>query len=214
MPDLIDILRRNPVLPILTLEREEDAEPLGKALLAGGLTSVEVTLRTAAALPVIRRLKAMGRLAVGVGTVLSAGDAAAAADAGADFLVTPGTTPALAAALRAVGLPALPGVATAGEAMAQMEAGFELLKFFPAEPMGGPETLKALAGPLARVRFCPTGGIGRDRAPAYLALPNVVAVGGSWIATPALLRAGDWAAIADNARAALAMRTPAAGRPA
>jgi 2-dehydro-3-deoxyphosphogluconate aldolase/(4S)-4-hydroxy-2-oxoglutarate aldolase len=175
--------------------------PLARALLAGGIRSIEITLRTPAALDAIRAVAAgIAEMAVGAGTVLGAADLEAAAHAGAHFAVSPGSTPALLAAAAAQGLPWLPGAATASEVMALREAGYRLLKFFPAAAAGGAALLRSLHGPLPDVRFCPTGGIGLESAPAWLALPNVVCVGGSWLTPGERLRASDWDAIEALAR--------------
>jgi len=196
------------VIPVLTVSDTGRAAPLARALGAGGLRVIEVTWRTAAALDVLRAMKAAEpEMIVGMGTIRTPEQAARSVEAGADFLVSPGLTPRLVPALLESGVPALPGVATAGEAMAAAEAGFELLKFFPAEQAGGLDYLKSLHGPLPDIRFCPTGSITRERAPDYLALPNVVCVGGSWIAPKAMVEGGDWAGIEANAAVAAAMRT-------
>lgn len=200
------ILRTSRVVPVLVVDRVDDAEPLAEALCGAGLKVLEVTLRTPAALEVIRRMKAAAPgVLVGAGTVLSERDVNAALEVGSDFIVTPGTTPRTASALLRAGIPVMPGVSTPSEALARLEEGFEILKFFPAEQYGGPATLKAMAGPLAGIQFCPTGGVGRAETPEYLAQPNVIAVGGSWVAPAALLKAGDWAAIAANAATAAGM---------
>lgn len=190
-----------PVIPVLVIADVTAAAPLARALVAGDLPVVEVTLRTPAALDAIRAMARIAGARVGAGTVLTAADVAAAKAAGAAFAVSPGATPALRDACIAADLPLLPGAATASEAMARAEEGFDFLKFFPAEPMGGTATLNALSGPLPRLAFCPTGGITAATMPAYLALPNVPCVGGSWIAPPDLQRAADWDAIAARARA-------------
>lgn len=193
------------VIPVLTVEARADAAPLARALAAGGLRVIEMTMRTTEALTILRDMKAAApELIVGMGTLRSARDVVAAIEAGADFLVSPGLTQELAQALLTAGIPALPGVATASEAMAAAALGFSGLKFFPAEPAGGLSYLKALHGPLPDIRFCPTGGISADRAREYLALPNVECVGGSWIAPPGLVEAGAWDAITANARTAAA----------
>ena len=207
-PTLDQVLDAASVIPVLVVDEVADAAPLGKALARGGLTVVELTLRTPAALAAMQAMQeAAPELIVGMGTVRSGDEARAAAEAGAAFLVSPGLTPRLAVELTETGLPCLPGVATAGEAMQAREQGFGALKFFPAEPAGGIAYLKALAGPLPDIRFCPTGSISRDRAPDYLALPNVACCGGSWIADAKLVGAKDWARIEDNARAAAAMKS-------
>jgi len=198
------ILRRAPVIPVLTLERSEDAVPLGRALLAGGLPVIEITLRSPAALPAAQAMiEALPEAVVGLGTVLEASQLAAAREIGAAFVVSPGATPALLAAAAEPGLPPLlPGAATASEVMLLREAGHRALKFFPAEPAGGPAALKALQPVFPDVLFCPTGGIDAARAPAYLALANVACVGGSWVAPAEALARGDWAEIERRARAA------------
>jgi 2-dehydro-3-deoxyphosphogluconate aldolase/(4S)-4-hydroxy-2-oxoglutarate aldolase len=202
-----DILGQASVIPVLELERLEDAAPVAQALAAGGLKVVELTLRTKAALPAVAAMKdAAPILIVGMGSILKTEDVSRSLDAGADFLVSPGATAYLLEALERSGAPALPGVATASEAMAAREAGFEAMKFFPAEPAGGVAYLKAIAGPLPSLLFCPTGGIDAEKAPDYLALPNVACVGGSWIATRTMIAAGDWKSVEMNARRASAMR--------
>jgi 2-dehydro-3-deoxyphosphogluconate aldolase / (4S)-4-hydroxy-2-oxoglutarate aldolase len=199
-----------PVIPVLTIERAEDAVPLAKALLAGGLTVAEVTLRTGAALEAVRRIVAeVPDVVVAVGTVTKPLDITHAVDAGADFLVSPGTPTELAKALADAPLPTMPGCATASEAMALAALGFPVLKFFPAEVSGGLRWLKALAEPLPGIRFCPTGGVNGDNAAGYLALSNVLAVGGSWVAPPEAIAAGDFAGITARARIAAALRGPA-----
>lgn len=196
-----------PVIPVVTIDRVGDAVPLARALVAGGLTVIEVTLRTPAALEAVRAIRAqVGSCIVGVGTVTRAGDIAAALAAGAQYLVSPGTTPDLAAALAEASVPVIPGCATVSEAMGLADRGFGTLKFFPAAAAGGAEWLRAVAAPLPHVKFCPTGGIDAHNAPAYLALPNVVAVGGSWPAAPDLIRSGDFARITALARDASALR--------
>jgi 2-dehydro-3-deoxyphosphogluconate aldolase/(4S)-4-hydroxy-2-oxoglutarate aldolase len=204
---LTAILDAASVIPVLVVEDVADAAPLAKALQAGGLRVVELTLRTPAALDAMKAMQdAEPELIVGMGTVRTPEQAAASKADGAAFLVSPGLSPALTEAMLTTGLPCLPGVATAGEAMSAVEGGFEALKFFPAEPAGGLPYLKALAGPLPDIRFCPTGGISRERAPDYLAQKTVACVGGSWIATAAQIKAGDWEAITQNAAAASAMK--------
>lgn len=201
------MLSISPVMPVVTVSEAALAPALARALLAGGIGAIEITLRTPAALDAIRRVAAeVPEMALGAGTILSVSDAFAAADAGAHFLVSPGLTPSLASAARDCPAPLLPGVATASEAMAAREFGFRLLKLFPAEPAGGRALLKSLAGPLPDLRFCPTGGISSESAPAYLALDNVICVGGSWIAPDAAIAAGDWPGITARAKAAAALR--------
>ncbi len=200
-----DILKAASIIPVLEVERLDDAAPLARALAAGGLTIVELTLRTAAALQALGEMKrASPALIVGMGTVRTGEDVERSLAAGADFLVSPGASDAL---LRAMAVaPALPGVATASEAMTAFEAGYRAMKFFPAEPAGGATYLKSLAGPLPDLVFCPTGGIGPERAPDYFALPNVACVGGTWIATKAMIAKGDWAGIEANAAKAASLK--------
>ena len=194
---------RQPVVPVVTLNDPKQAVPLARALSDGGLPVIEVTLRTGAALRAIRALadELAGRAVVGAGTVLSPEQGEQALRAGAAFLVSPGVTPRLIQACRDWPVPFLPGVATASEAMALADLGFVFQKFFPAEPAGGVAALKALAAPLPEIRFCPTGGIGQDNWQAYLACPNVVCVGGSWIAPGAEVEAGRFDAIRSRAEA-------------
>lgn len=182
------------------------AVPLAKALVAGGLTALEVTLRTAAGADCIRAIAGEVEGAnVGAGTVLDRRQLEEAVACGARFLVSPGATPDLIAAAKESSVPYLPGVATAGEAMTLAEAGFTMLKFFPAEPAGGIAYLKALASPLPGLDFCPTGGIGPANAAAYLGLANVVCVGGSWVAPVDVLAAGDWHSVTTLAKEAAAL---------
>ncbi len=190
------LLRHAPVIPVLTVEGADDAVPLASALVEGGLPLLEVTLRTEGALKAIAAMaKQVPGAILGAGTIRTADQAKAAVDAGATFLVSPGATPQLIAAVQKLGVPFLPGCATASEAMRLAEEGFRFLKFFPAEAAGGLNYLKSLAAPLADLRFCPTGGIDAEKAKAYLALPNVVCVGGSWITPATALKAGDWATV-------------------
>jgi len=195
-----------PVIPVLVVDDAARAEGLATALVAGGLPVLEVTLRTPAALATIREMAGVPGGHVGAGTVLTPDDAKRAQDAGASFAVSPGLTERLARACEDIGLPLLPGAVTASEVMRAMEMGYSMLKFFPAEAAGGAKSLKSLAGPLPQAGFCPTGGVTLQNAPDYLALPNVVCVGGSWIAPDADLAAGDWAAVETRARAARALR--------
>ncbi len=196
------LCRLAPVIPVLVIEDASTARPLAEALVRGGLPVLEVTLRTDAALAAISEMARVEGGVVGAGTLLTPADMKAAKEAGALFGVTPGTTDALIDAARAESLPLLPGAATASEAMCLLEKGYTVQKFFPAEPAGGAKYLKSLSAPLPQIRFCPTGGIGLGNAADYLSLPNVLCVGGSWIAPPEMLRAGDWDAIADLAREA------------
>jgi 2-dehydro-3-deoxyphosphogluconate aldolase / (4S)-4-hydroxy-2-oxoglutarate aldolase len=203
---LLAILSAAPVVPVLTIEDRAVAVPLARALVAGGLTALEVTLRTAAGLDCIRAIAGEVEAAnVGAGTVLDARQFEAAAKAGATFIVSPGATDGLLAAAADSAVPFLPGVATAGEAMRLAERGYSHLKFFPAEPAGGIAYLRALGPPLPAIRFCPTGGIGAKNAPDYLALANVVCVGGSWVAPAEAVAGGDWSRITALSREAAAL---------
>ncbi len=202
-----DIVEVASVIPVLEVEDMGAAVPLATALAKGGLHVIEMTLRTSAAIDALVAMKrAAPELIIGMGTIRTSDDIARSKRAGADFLVSPGAGPRLLAALGECGLSALPGVATASEAMAAREAGFEVMKFFPAEPAGGVKYLKSLAGPLPDILFCPTGGISAERAPDYLALPNVACVGGSWIATKNMIAKGEWDMIEENARRAAAIK--------
>lgn len=205
--ETLALMRLAPVIPVLTVESREDGLAQARALVAGGLPAIEVTMRTPAALEAIRAIAAeVPGAVVGAGTVLDETGMSTALAAGARFLVSPGATPHLARAAIAAPVPFLPGCATASEAMALREYGFRQLKFFPAEAAGGAKALAALAGPLADLQFCPTGGIDAAKAPAYLGLPNVVCVGGSWMAPRAALAAGDVATIERLAREATRLR--------
>ena len=206
---LVDILSRAPVIPVLTIEDPATAVPLAVALRDGGLTVIEVTLRTAAAFDALRRITGeVEGIVAGAGTLLEAEQISGAKACGAAFLVSPGATPALLDAADDARAPMLPGVATASEAMALLERGITHMKFFPAEPAGGLAYLKALSAPLPDVRFCPTGGITIANAPDYLALGNVVCVGGSWVAPAGRVAAGDFAAVTALAREAAMLRRP------
>jgi len=197
----------NPVIPVVTIETARDAVPLAKALLAGGVRIVEITLRTPAALEAIRAIAGeVPDVIVGAGTLLTPADITRAVDAGARFLVTPGTPASLVPALCDAPVPVMPGCATVSEAMALAAQGFSVLKFFPAEQAGGVRWLKSVAEPLPHIRFCPTGGVNADNAADYLALRNVIAVGGSWIAPAQAIAAGDFAAITARAAAAVSLR--------
>ncbi len=202
-----EIVALAPVIPVLTVTELEHAVPLARALVAGGLRVLEITLRTPVALAAIDAMrKAVPDAVIGVGTLTRAIDFAAADRVGAQFGVTPGLTPELAAASRGARFPLLPGVMTPTELISARNAGFTVLKLFPAQQAGGIGMLKALGAPFPDVLFCPTGGISRATAADFLALPNVVCVGGSWFAPPALLAAGDWAAIEALARDAASLR--------
>jgi len=190
-----------PVIPVIVLERADDAVPLARALVAGGVRVLEVTLRTSAALTAIEAIaRAVPDAIVGAGTVRSDADARAAHAAGARFAVSPGWSPRVAAECRSLGLALLPGAATASEVMAAADAGFRFLKFFPAAAAGGPAMLKAWLGPFADIVFCPTGGIDAANAAEYLALANVEVVGGSWLTPPDAIAAADWLRIERLAR--------------
>jgi len=207
LPDPTDLLRRTPVVPVLTIERIADAVPLARALVAGKLPVLEVTLRTPVALEAARAIAAeVPEAMVGIGTVTEIPDIRQALAAGAKFLVSPGTPPPLAAALAQVPVPVLPGCATVSEAMALAAHGFPVVKFFPAEAAGGIAFLKAIAAPLPDLKFCPTGGIDQRNAQNYLALPNVVAVGGSWPAPKDAIEAGDFARITKLSQEAAALQ--------
>lgn len=202
---MIQLMRDAVVIPVLTINRVSDAIPLARALAAGGLTVLEVTLRTPAALEAIRLIAAnVADATVGAGTVLTIADRDRAAAAGAAFAVSPGLTPSL---LEPHPLPLLPGVATASELMLGLDAGLTAFKFFPAMPMGGATLLKAWAGPFPQARFCPTGGVDADNAAELLALSNVACVGGAWVAPASLIDAGRWDAITELARQAVALRS-------
>jgi 2-dehydro-3-deoxyphosphogluconate aldolase / (4S)-4-hydroxy-2-oxoglutarate aldolase len=206
LPKFSALLRNSRIIPVLTIETLSDAVPLARALLEGGIDMIEVTLRTKPALAAIEAIaKAVPEIVLGVGTLLNPAQVADAKSAGAQFLVTPGTSPRLAEALIASGLPALPGAVTCSEMLCLLEMGFEELKFFPAQAAGGVEYLKSVAGPLESLRFCPTGGITLVNAPTYLALPNVLCVGGSWLTPKAALAAKDFAAITALAEQASAL---------
>ncbi len=201
-PAFADILRRVRVVPVLTIEPGCDAVGLARALVAGGLLALEITLRTPAAMGAIAEIaRAVPQAIVGAGTVLTPEQGDAVIKAGARFIVSPGMTPRLVEAASRWPVPFLPGAVTASEAMALADLGYRTLKFFPAEAAGGVAALKALAAPLAHIAFCPTGGITSANAGAYLALPNVAAVGGSWVAPAAAVAASDWAEVTRLARA-------------
>lgn len=198
---IAEICTLAPVVPVIVVEDLAHAGPLARALVAGGLRALEVTLRTPVALDAIRAMvDAAPDAVVGAGTLLTPEDVKAAKAAGARFGVSPGATARLLDAAAEAGLPMLPGVATPGEAMAAAEGGLDILKFFPAEQNGGAPVLKAWSAPLPHIRFCPTGGVSPSNARDYLALPNVLCVGGSWVAPAGKLAAGDWKGIEALAR--------------
>jgi len=191
-----------PVIPVLVVDDIAHAEPLARALLAGGLPVLEVTLRTPVALGVIAAMRDVPGGIVGAGTLVTPEDVLAAKEAGAKFGVAPGATDSLLQACEDADLPLLAGAATATEAMALLERGYDVQKFFPAEASGGAPALKAIAGPLPQISFCPTGGVSLKNAAHYLALPNTLCVGGSWVAPQKLVAAGDWGGIEELARQA------------
>ncbi|MFC5748741.1 bifunctional 4-hydroxy-2-oxoglutarate aldolase/2-dehydro-3-deoxy-phosphogluconate aldolase [Actinomadura rugatobispora] len=202
-----ELLDLAPVVPVVVLDDPDAAVPLARALVAGGLPVIEVTLRTEGALAAIERIAAeVPDAVVGAGTIVQPEDAERSARAGARFLVSPGCTGRLREAMTATALPFLPGVSSASEAMALLEHGVTAMKFFPAEAAGGAPYLKALNGPLPQIRFCPTGGVTQDNATRYLGLPNVGCVGGSWLTPADAVRDGDWDRIEDLARKAAALR--------
>jgi 2-dehydro-3-deoxyphosphogluconate aldolase/(4S)-4-hydroxy-2-oxoglutarate aldolase len=210
MLDIDHVAALGPVIPVLQFDSVEQGEQTARALYEGGIRVLEITLRTPAGLGVIERMaKFADDLVVGVGTLTRPEQVAAAVSAGARFGVSPGLTDALADAAKAQGLALLPGVATSSEILIALAHGYRTLKLFPAEQVGGIGMLKAFGGPFNDVKFCPTGGVTAASAPNYLALPNVVCVGGSWLTPAAMMRAGDWAGITKLAREASALR-PAA----
>jgi 2-dehydro-3-deoxyphosphogluconate aldolase/(4S)-4-hydroxy-2-oxoglutarate aldolase len=197
---LAKILGAAPVIPVVIIDDLAHAVPLARALVAGGLPVIEITLRTPLGLEAIRAIAAeVPDAIVGVGTVLTPAQYVASAKAGARFAVSPGTTKTLMDAAAASGLAPLPGVSTASEAMALIECGYKFAKFFPAEPAGGAAFLSAIASPLPQLTFCPTGGISLESAPRYLKLPNVICVGGSWMVGRATIAAANWSAITEAA---------------
>lgn len=204
LPSLLDAV---PVMPVVVAHSADEGVAIARALVAGGLPAIELTLRTDAALDAIRAIAdEVPEILVGAGTIARPGHAKLAADAGAQFLVSPGTTGQLLHAMQDTGLPFLPGTATVSEVLAALEAGITELKFFPAEAAGGTDFLKSVAGPVPTARFCPTGGITAASAPSYLALPNVGCVGGSWLTPADAVASGDWDRITKLAAAAAALR--------
>jgi len=202
-PGLLD---RVPVVPVVVVDDLAQAVPVARALVAGGLPVIELTLRTPVALDAIRAIAdEVPEILVGAGTILTPGQAKEARDAGAQFLVSPGATPALLAGMAETGLPFLPGTATVSEVLAVLEAGWTEMKFFPAEASGGAAYLSSIASPVPAARFCPTGGITPASAASYLSLPNVGCVGGSWLTPKDALAAGDWARVERLASEAAAL---------
>ena len=204
-PRTEELCRLAPIIPVLVVDDASTAADLARALVAGGLSVLEVTLRTQAALDVIREMATVEGGRVGAGTLLTPTDVEAALEAGATFGVSPGATDRLLDACEANGLPLLPGAATATEAMRLLERGYSVQKFFPAEASGGAAALKAIGAPIPQVRFCPTGGVSLANAPDYLSLPNVLCAGGSWVAPKDAVRAGDWSRVESLAREAAAL---------
>ena len=201
----VSLLNRVPVIPVVVVHDVEQAVPIARALVAGGLPVIELTLRTPVALDAIERIAAeVPEILVGAGTIVAPEQAKEAASAGAQFLVSPGSTPSLLGAMTDTGLPHLPGVATVSEILTLLEAGYTELKFFPAEAAGGANYLKSIHSPIPAARFCPTGGITPANAATYLALPNVGCVGGSWITPSDAVAAQDWTRISELAAAAAA----------
>ncbi len=203
----IDLIAHGPVIPVIVIQRVADAVPLARALVAGGVRVLEVTLRTPVALECMRLIaQEVPEAIIGAGTIRTVADAEAALAAGCRFGVSPGYSPAIGRACKDIGLPLLPGVATSSEVMMAGDDGYQFLKFFPATAAGGIPLLKAFAGPFADVAFCPTGGITVDTAPQFLALPNVKVCGGSWLTPQDAVDAGDWGRITRLAAAASALR--------
>ena len=208
--NVLEVMRVGPVIPVIVIEDIAQAVPLARALVAGGVRVLEVTLRTAAGIEAIRAIAREVRDAiVGVGTITTVEDFEAARSAGAQFGVSPGLTPALVQGAHASGLPLLPGVMTPSDVIAARAAGFRQLKLFPAQQAGGMGMLKAMHGPFPDVTFCPTGGVTEETAPQFLALPNVACVGGSWLTPKAAVQAGDWKQITQLAARAAALRAAA-----
>lgn len=206
MTSIPEILALGPVMPVIVIDDAAQAVPLATALLAGGIRTIEITLRTPAALDAIRAVAAdCPDIVVGAGTVNNAALAHEAREAGAGFAVSPGTTANVIKGCADAGLPLLPGAATVSEVMELQDAGFTAMKFFPANAAGGIGFIKALASPLPGISFCPTGGITQDSASDWLALSNIACVGGSWVASQAAIAAGDFDGITDRARAAAAL---------
>lgn len=196
-----------PVIPVIVIDRVADAVPMARALVAGGVRALEVTLRTPVAVEAIAAMCQVEGAVVGAGTLLNAHDVDRACKAGAQFLVSPGLTDSIAQAAKASALPFLPGVTTASEAMHGLDLGIDRFKFFPAETSGGADALKAFAGPFPQLRFCPTGGITYASAPRYLGLANVGCIGGTWLTPKRAVEAGDWAEITNLAKQAAALRS-------
>ena len=206
MQSIESIMTTSPVIPVIRVDNLDHAVPLAKALVKGGLKVLEVTLRTEWGLAAIAEIKEyVPEATVGAGTVIDAQNYANAVAAGAEFVVSPGCTAALAQAAQQYDVPMLPGIATPSEAMTLLEFGLQHLKFFPAQAAGGIPMLKSIAGPLPQLRFCPTGGVNPDNAADFLALENVLCVGGTWMLDQALIEAGDWSSIEARAKQAAAL---------
>lgn len=206
MADATHILRVSPVIPVVTINDPRHAVPVARALADGGVRIIELTLRTDSALESLKLIaEEVPEILLGAGTILAPGQADAAMDAGAQFLVSPGVTPALLAHMLTLEVPILPGVATVGEVMAVLERGLHAMKFFPAGPAGGPAYVAAIGAPIPHVQFCPTGGISPASAPDYLRLPNVSCVGGSWLTPSDAIENGDWQRITELAQQAVTL---------
>ncbi len=205
--DATHVLTLTPVIPVVTIDDASHAVPLARVLLASGINTIEITLRTPAALDAIRAVaNEAPEMVVGAGTVLNESDLNAAIEAGAKYALSPGGTPKLMKAARKAAIPFVPGVATSSEVMRGLDLGYTCFKFFPAEQLGGAAAVKSIGAPLAAARFCPTGSITAAKAPEYLALANVLCIGGSWIAPPDKIKASDWAFIEAAAKQALALK--------
>jgi 2-dehydro-3-deoxyphosphogluconate aldolase / (4S)-4-hydroxy-2-oxoglutarate aldolase len=203
----LQVMSIGPVIPVITIDKLEDALPLAQALMKGGIKVLELTLRTPVALAVITELRSkLPDAMVGAGTILEPAHAQAALNAGAQFLVSPGSTPSVLDAAASVGLPILPGACTPTEVMALLERGYTEQKFFPAEAAGGVDMLRSIGAPIPLVKFCPTGGLTPDNAAAYLALPNVTCIGGSWMVSKKLVDGKQWGEIERLARLAVGLR--------
>ncbi|NVM98512.1 bifunctional 4-hydroxy-2-oxoglutarate aldolase/2-dehydro-3-deoxy-phosphogluconate aldolase [Arthrobacter sp. SDTb3-6] len=207
MADITNILQISPVIPVVTIDDPQHAVSIARALADGGVRIIELTLRTGSALTSLELIaREVPDILIGAGTILTPAQADAALAAGAQFLVSPGTTPALLNHMLTLDVPILPGVATVGEAMAVMDQGLETMKFFPAGPAGGPDYLAAIAAPMLHVQFCPTGGISLRTAPDYLKLPNVSCVGGSWLTPRDAIDSQDWPRLTELAKQAATLR--------
>lgn len=208
MADATSVLNVSPVIPVVTIDDPRHAVPVAKALADGGVRIIELTLRTESAMTSLKLIAdEVPEILVGAGTVLTPAQADAVVAAGAQFIVSPGVTPALLDHLLTVGVPVLPGVATVGEVMQVLERGLTAMKFFPAGPAGGPDYLAAIGAPIPQVQFCPTGGVSIATAPKYLALPNVSCVGGSWLTPRSAIENEDWREITQLARVTASLAT-------